>query len=150
MLIEFTYSVSSARPIEVFFFKVLLATEFANLLINIESASILEPSDSYSHLVSLALQTPHLLLRLNQLVSASRILIVDSLEVLLQLGNSFAVLSEQGLLVKVVSLNYGRDLFQIHSQFVTIRENLRKKDKSILNLHFDTRSRSCLKFSAIF
>jgi hypothetical protein len=114
----------SARPIEVFFLKILLATQFANLLINVESPSILESSDPNPHLVSLVLQTAHLLLGLDELIPAPRIFRVNTLQVLLQLRDLLTILSKQGLLVQVVSLDDRCDLLQIDTQFVTVRENL--------------------------
>ena len=53
------YPVSPAGPVEVFLFKIFLATQFANLLIYVEGATILQASNANAHLVSLVLQAPH-------------------------------------------------------------------------------------------
>ena len=112
------------RPVEVFFFKVFLAAQFANLLIYIECAPVLKPCDPDPHLVPLVLQTPHLFLGLNELIPALSVLNVDSLQVLLELRDLLAILSKQCLLVQVVPLDYRCDLLQIDPKFVAVGENL--------------------------
>lgn len=62
-------------------------------------------------------------LGLNDFISASSIFIVNSLEILFELSDFFAILSKKCFLFKVVPLHYCCDLFQVQSQFVTIGKN---------------------------
>jgi len=125
--------VSTARPVEIFFFKVLFATQLADLLVDVEIPSILQLLYSLPHLVPLILERLHQLVRLEELILELVSLNCSFLQVILDLRNLFLSRCQQPLLVLAVLLHNACQLLHLNAKLVSIRHSL-KRHKDVIKV----------------
>lgn len=121
-----------AGPVEVLLLKVLFATEFAYLLIDVKVPTILEFLDALSHLVPLILKHLNEFVRLSEFFMVLGRLFGDLLELLLQLSYFILELAHDLFSVLIAALHDSRQVFNVDAKLVSLLDRLSMLTKVIL------------------
>ena len=117
---------SATRPVEVIILQVLLAAEFANLLVDVVGAACLQLDDPLAHLKRLILKHLDLFLSIDKVILGLGSFQCHALELFIKQADFLFHACEQLLFVLCIFLQYPREFLDVKAESVPVLYRLYK------------------------